>query len=225
MGKATYDLIASFYPLLEQTIFGSTLSEARRFFMTQVRAGNHILLIGEGNGRFLFEALKQTSADSFTVVDSSARMLAATARRIAAVERCPHVELIHADILEWQSPDAFYDRVVTHFFLDQFRPDRIRRIVEKISRLATEDALWINVDFTSESHNLRQKFLMWVQYHFFQIFAGIESARLFDPRPCIRQAAWDLLETKSLDSGWISAQLMSRKTNRRSSSWLLNSES
>jgi ubiquinone/menaquinone biosynthesis C-methylase UbiE len=211
MGKATFDLIASFYPLLEQTVFASTLSQARRIFITQVRAGNHILLIGEGNGRFLLEALKQTSADSFTVVDSSARMLAATARRIAAVDRCPHVELVHADILEWRSPASSYDRVVTHFFLDQFRPDRIRRVVEKISRLATEDALWINVDFISENQDLRQKFLMWVQYRFFQIFAGIESARLFDPRPWIRQAGWAILETKSLDSGWISAQLMSRQ--------------
>lgn len=210
MGKATFDLIASFYPLLEQTVFASTLSQARRIFMTQVRAGNHILLIGEGNGRFLFEALKQTTADSFTVVDSSARMLAAAAHRIAAVDLCPHVELIHADILEWQSPASSYDRVVTHFFLDQFRPDRIRRVVEAISRLATEDALWINVDFTSENQDLRQKFLMWVQYRFFQVFAEIESDRLFDPRPWIQQAGWDILETKSLDSGWISAQLMFR---------------
>jgi ubiquinone/menaquinone biosynthesis C-methylase UbiE len=217
MGKATFDLIASFYPLLEQTVFASTLSQARRTFMTQVRAGNHILLIGEGNGRFLFEALTQTSADSFTVVDSSARMLAATTRRIATVDRCPHVELIHADILEWRSPTSSYDRVVTHFFLDQFRPVRIRRVVEVISRLATEDALWINVDFTSENQDLRQKFLMWMQYRFFQIFAEIESDRLFDPQPWIRQAGWEILETKSLDSGWISAQLMSRQLSPPSS--------
>jgi ubiquinone/menaquinone biosynthesis C-methylase UbiE len=210
MGKATYDLAASFYPLLEQTVFGSTLSQARRFFMTRVRTGNHILLIGEGNGRFLFEALKQTSAASFTVVDSSARMLAAAARRIAAVDHCLRVELVHADILEWRSPAAHYDRVVTHFFLDQFTPDRIRRIVEKISRLAAADSLWINVDFTSENQRLPHQLLMWAQYRFFRIFAGIESSRLFDPRPWTGQAGWEILEAKSLDSGWISAQLMSR---------------
>jgi ubiquinone/menaquinone biosynthesis C-methylase UbiE len=210
MGKVTFDLVASFYPLLEQTVFGSTLSQARRFFMTRVREGNQILLIGEGNGRFLFEALKQTSAASFTVVDSSAGMLAAAARRIATVDHCSRVELIHADILEWRSPAACYDRVVTHFFLDQFRPDLIRQIVEKISRLATEDALWINLDFTSESPRLRQKLLLWTQYRFFRIIAGIESARLYDPRPWIGQAGWEILEARSLDSGWISAQLMSR---------------
>ena len=172
------------------------------------------MLIGEGNGRFLLEALKQTSATSFTVVDSSARMLGASARRIATVDRCPRVELVHADLLEWRSPAAHYDRVVTHFFLDLFPLDRIRRIVEKISHLAAENALWINVDFTSENQSLRQKLLMWTQYRFFRTFAGIESSRLFDSRPCIRQAGWDILETKSLDSGWISAQLMSRTTNR-----------
>ena len=33
MGKATFDLIASFYPLLEQIVFGSALSQARRTFL------------------------------------------------------------------------------------------------------------------------------------------------------------------------------------------------
>ena len=208
MGKTSFDLIASFYPLLEQIVFGSTLSRSRRFFARRVTEGNKILLIGEGNGRFLFEMVKQTSSGSFTVVDSSARMLTAAARRIATVDRCPRVELIHADILQWRSPAAHYDRVVTHFLLDLFTPCRICRIVEKISRLATEDALWINVDFSSENQNLRQKLLMWAQYRFFRISAGIEASRLFDSLPYIRQAGWQILEGRSLESGWISAHLM-----------------
>jgi ubiquinone/menaquinone biosynthesis C-methylase UbiE len=211
MVKATFDPVSSFYPIMEQIVFGSALSQARRTFISRVRAGNHILLIGEGNGRFLFEALKQTSATSFTVVDSSARMLAASARRIDTVYRCPRVELIHADLLEWRSPAMHYDRVVTHFFLDLFPPDLIRQLVEKISLLAAENALWINVDFTSENQNLRQKILMWTQYRFFRTFAKIESSQLFDQLPYIRQAGWDILEAKALDSGWISAQLMSRQ--------------
>jgi SAM-dependent methyltransferase len=96
-----FNLVASFYPLLEQTVFGSTLSRARSFFISRVTEGNSILLIGEGNGRFLFEMMKQTSSGSITVVDSSARMLAAAARRLASVDRCSRVEFIHADILEW----------------------------------------------------------------------------------------------------------------------------
>jgi ubiquinone/menaquinone biosynthesis C-methylase UbiE len=161
MGKTNFDLIARFYPLLEQIVFGSTLNMARRFFIPRVTEGNKILLIGEGNGRFLFETMKETSPASVTVVDSSARMLAAAARRIATVNRSSRIELIHADILEWRSPAAHYDRIVTHFSLDLFPRYRIRRIVEKISRLATEDTLWINVDFTSENQRLRQKLLMW----------------------------------------------------------------
>jgi ubiquinone/menaquinone biosynthesis C-methylase UbiE len=225
MGKATFDLVASFYPLLEQIVFGSTLSRARRFFIPRVREGNKILLIGEGNGRFLFEMVKQTSSASVTVVDSSARMLASAARRIATVDCCSRIELIRADILEWRAPGAHYDRIVTHFFLDLFPPYRIRRIVEKISRLATEDTLWINVDFTSKNQGLRQKFLMWAQYRFFQISAGIEASRLFDWRPCLRQAGWEISAERSLDSGWISAHLMSKRPRRSSEGIRLSPQS
>ena len=86
MGKPTFDYVASFYPLLEQTVFGSSLSRARSFLISRVTEGNNILLIGEGNGPFLFEMAKQTSSGSVTVVDSSAQMLAAAARRLATVD-------------------------------------------------------------------------------------------------------------------------------------------
>ena len=208
MGKMSFDLIASFYPLLEQIVFGSTLSRARRCFARRVFEGNKILLIGEGNGRFLFEMVKQAASGSFTVVDSSTQMLTAAARRIATVDRCPRVEWIHADVLEWQPPAAHYDRVVTHFFLDCFTPSSICLIVEKISQLATQDALWINVDFSSENQSVRQKLLMWAQYRFFRISTGIEASRLFDPLVHIRHAGWQISERESLESGWISAHLM-----------------
>jgi tRNA (cmo5U34)-methyltransferase len=223
MGKPTFDLVASFYPLLEQTVFGSTLSRARSFFISRVTEGNNILLIGEGNGRFLFEMATQTSSSSVTVVDSSARMLAAAARRLATVDHCSRIEFIHADVLEWRSPVAHYDRVVTHFFLDLFTPCCLRRVVEKITRLATEDTLWINVDFTSENQCLRQELLMWAQYRFFQLSAGIQASRLFDPDPYLQQAGWEILEQRSLDSGWISAHLMSRKHKRSSQGVALSS--
>jgi hypothetical protein len=47
----------------------------------------------------------------------------------------PKRELKFRSRLEWKSPAAHYDRIVTHFFLDLFTPDHISRIVEKISRL------------------------------------------------------------------------------------------
>ena len=192
MDKATFDFIADLYPLLEQIVFGSTLSQSRRFFAPRVTEGNNVLLIGEGNGRFLFETVKQTSSSTFTVVDSSARMLAAAARRVATIDRCPQVAFFHADILEWRSPVKHYDRIVTHFLLDLYTPNKIRRIIEKISRLSTEDTLWINVDFTTANQRLRQRVLMWAQYRFFRITAGIEAARLFDSRCYIRQAGWQI---------------------------------
>jgi ubiquinone/menaquinone biosynthesis C-methylase UbiE len=196
--------------MLEQIVFGSRLSRARGSFISRVTEGSRILLIGEGNGRFLFEVVKQTSSASITVIDSSAQMLAAASRRIATDVRCSRIELIHADIFEWRSAAEGYDRIVTHFVLDLYPPDRIRQLIEKISQLATENCLWINVDFNSENQGLPQKFLMWAQYRFFRILAGIEAPRLFDTRPWIREAKWEIMETRLLDSGLISACLLSR---------------
>ena len=211
MGQSNFDLVANFYPLLEQLVFGSTLNQARGFFSREIGAGKEVLLIGEGNGRFLCEMMKQTSsACSFTVVDSSARMLAAARRRIAPITSNRSVEWICAEFLKWQAPRVLYDRVVTHFFLDLFRPDGICQIVEKISRITTADALWVNVDFTPEGRGLQEKILMWAQYRFFQGWSGIEACRLADARPWIRREGWKIREERSLKSGWISGYLMSR---------------
>ena len=46
MGQSNFDLVASFYPLLEQLVFGSTLNQAREFFAREIGAGKEILLIG-----------------------------------------------------------------------------------------------------------------------------------------------------------------------------------
>lgn len=211
MGKGTFDLVANFYPWLEQMVFGSALSRSRNFFAQRIAEGNRILLIGEGNGRFLVEIAKQTSSASFTVVDSSARMLADSARRLATIDGCPRVEFIQADILEWRAPPGNYDRVVTHFFLDLFTPQSICRIIEKISRVASEGTLWINVDFRSENGSFGEKAMLWAQYRFFRMSAGIEASRLYSPLPCIEEAGWQVLESRSLQSGWISAHLMGRR--------------
>jgi ubiquinone/menaquinone biosynthesis C-methylase UbiE len=125
-GQANFDFVAPLYPLLEQVVFGSTLSRARRFFISQVTQGNNVLLVGEGNGRFLFETVMQTTTAAFTVVDSSARMLSAAGRRVARIEHCPKIEFFRADILDWRPPLARYDRIVTHFFLDLYRPYSMR---------------------------------------------------------------------------------------------------
>jgi ubiquinone/menaquinone biosynthesis C-methylase UbiE len=210
-GQANFDFVAPFYPLLEQVVFGSTLSRSRRFFIAQVTQGNNVLLVGEGNGRFLFETVMQTSTAAFTVVDSSTRMLSAAARRVARIERCPKIEFFHADILGWQPPLARYDRIVTHFVLDLYRPYSMRRIIEKISGLATEDALWINVDFSNANQRFYQSLLMWAQYRFFRICAGIEASRLFDSTDYFREAGWQIIENRTLKQGWIAAHLMSRQ--------------
>jgi hypothetical protein len=142
-------------------------------------------------------------------------MLSAAVRRVSRIERRPRIEFFEAHIFDWRPPLTHYDRIVTHFDLDLYKPYRMRRMIEKISCLATEDTLWINVDFRNANQLLRQKLLMWAQYRFFRICAGIEAPRLYDSAGYIRKAGWQTIEKRILEQGWISAHLMSNSIRYR----------
>src|ERR1700743_3652348 len=71
----SFNLVAPFYVLLEKLSFGDALNIARRAFIETVIGANSTLLIGEGNGRFLQECLQNKTGGSFTILDSSRRML------------------------------------------------------------------------------------------------------------------------------------------------------
>jgi cyclopropane fatty-acyl-phospholipid synthase-like methyltransferase len=206
-----FDYVAQLYPFLEQIVFGSTLNKARRSFNDQLDNGQEILLIGEGNGRFLAEILAREEAASITVVDSSAKMLAALERRIRRRPGRNRVRLVKADLLKWSAPTVRFDRLITHFFLDLFEPPNISFICQKFATLAAKEALWLDVDFALPANDLRYDALMWTQYRFFRLLAGIEASRLHDPLLSIEAAGWRIEEEKRLASGRICARRMAKK--------------
>src|SRR3979411_949665 len=97
-------------------VYGSVLDQARRSFVERIDRGQKILLVGEGNGRFLVEMMAQKQAGFITVVDASAMMLATLKHRIRNLDGRERVQLIHADFLEWSAPIGRFDGIITHFF-------------------------------------------------------------------------------------------------------------
>jgi ubiquinone/menaquinone biosynthesis C-methylase UbiE len=207
-----FDLVANSYPLLEHIVYSSALDQARTSFVERIDRGKKLLLIGEGNGRFLAEILAQKRTDSITVVDASAKMLAATKQRIRNSEGRERIQWVHADFLKWRLPIDRFDGVITHFFLDLFEPPKISLICQKIAQLTAREGFWIDVDFMSGPGDLRYKSLMWAQYRFFRILAGIEAARLHDPLTLIQEAGWRILEEKRYSSNSVCARLMDHRS-------------
>ncbi|HYZ73409.1 MAG TPA: class I SAM-dependent methyltransferase [Chthoniobacterales bacterium] len=204
-----FDLIAPLYPVLEQCVFGSHLNRARRAFVDAVVQADRILLVGEGNGRFLTLLLAHKNKGCINVVEKSAVMirLAKARTRKRREVRCD-LKFIETDVLEYSPADRF-DCVVTHFLLDLFNPLAQRRLIKRIAELTAPSGTWINADF-SPARTVRGSFLMWLQYAFFRMASGIQARRCFDESTAAAAAGWTVAEAIPYLGGLVVAKRYQR---------------
>jgi ubiquinone/menaquinone biosynthesis C-methylase UbiE len=204
-----FDLVAPLYPALEQCVFGSCLNRARRAFFDAVVQADRILLVGEGNGRFLTLLLAHKNKGCINVVEKSAVMirLAKERTRKLGEVRCD-LEFIETDVLEYSPADRF-DCVVTHFLLDLFNPLAQRSLIRRIAEWTAPSGTWINVDFLP-AHTVRGSILMWLQYAFFRMASRIQARRCFDESTAAAAAGWTVAETIPYIGGLVVAKRYQR---------------
>lgn len=183
----SFDFVAPFYRWLETLVFGQQLQAARSAFVRQIGGAQRALVVGDGDGRFLAELVRVQPELDVDYLDASARMLESARARVGS-ER---VQFVHADLLEATLPEARYDLVATHFFLDCFAEAGLREVVEKLSGSATDDAIWLVADFR-ETRRWFGRLLLATMYLFFRAVAGIEARRLVDYEPLLRAAGFGL---------------------------------
>jgi ubiquinone/menaquinone biosynthesis C-methylase UbiE len=200
---AKFDLVAPIYPVLERLVFGSHLDEARQAFFDEVLEADRILLVGEGNGRFLKSLIARKRAGCVRVVEKSGVMIHLAKDR-AGESKDIGLEFVEADFRLYQAEQEF-DCAVTHFFLDQFNPPSQLQIIEKLAGFVAKGGTWINVDF-APSRTLRGHILMWLQYAFFRVASRIEAGRCFDESAIATRAGWIIAETASYLGGLVVAR-------------------
>src|ERR1700686_3833283 len=186
----SFDRIAPYYRLLETLAFGYSLQGARVCWIKKISLPKRVLIVGEGDGRFLSELLRIFPQIYIDCIDSSAKMLELARVRVLATdpESSIHVRFLHRDILTW-SPQHSYDLLITHFVLDCFSRRELNRIVQKLSDAATSDAVWLIADFTLPQNGfarIRAKLWLRVMHTFFHITAGITAKELVDATPYLR---------------------------------------
>ena len=208
MKPKNFDFVARFYPLLERAAFGNALNEARLAYLASIAASQRVLLVGEGNGRFLAALLREKAGGHVTVVDSSGQMLATLRERIQPIQRRAELTLVCADFRAWQPDQEGFDMIVTHFFLDLFRPETQRRLLTKLTALARPGAQWIDVDYAPHALTLRTRCIDWLQYRFDRLFSGVEADRHYDPASVIGDAGWRVQEEEKHCRGGVSARLL-----------------
>lgn len=206
---ADFDAIAPSYGLLERLAFGAALQRARVTFIDEARRARRILLVGEGNGRFLAELVRINAAAEIDSLDASAVML-----RLAREQVCGgRVQFHHANIFKWRPQRGDFDLIVTNFFLDCFDYAQLAAVVDRISSLAAPRARWLISDFNLPQRGLaRVHAKMWLvaMYHFFRRVAALPARELAPFSPFLRETGWLLRDQRDSRFGLISAQLWER---------------
>jgi tRNA (cmo5U34)-methyltransferase len=209
---ADFDLVAPFYPGLERLVFGTRLDDARQTFLLEILKANQVLLVGEGNGRFLKLLNMRKFRGRIRVVEKSSMMIRLAKDRLGPLEELD-LEFVQGDFRRCQLGRGF-DCVVTHFFLDLFSPPAQLAIIEKFAQLSDEKATWINVDFIP-ARSWRGRALMWWQYCFFRAVSRIETKSCSDELPAALESGWSLIEAVPYLGGLIVARRYRKATRNK----------
>ncbi len=212
-----FDRVAPLYRWLETIVFGRQLQRARLAFVEAIPSPPQVLIVGEGNGRFLAEFVRAHPAAAIDCVEASGRMVAlARARNPGAGQ----VNFIQADIREVALPPGRYDLLVTHFLLDCFPAETLGAVVAKLARSATAEAHWLVADFYPPPRGWRRwqaQFLIAFMYRFFALAAGIEARTLVDYRPLLRAAGFALARSALSPNQMIRSECWRRASSDRRS--------
>jgi SAM-dependent methyltransferase len=201
----SFDVLAPHYRWMEWILAGEKLQRCRTAFLNQLADGGRVLIAGEGNGRFLCACRRALPQARITCVDASARMLGrARARVQAAGLEAKRVEFIHADVLEWRPAAQTFDVIVTHFFLDCFRPEQLRTVVASLGAAGTPNATWLLSDFQLPApgwRRLRALLIHRLMYRFFRIVTGLPACRLTPPDALLQAEGFALRQRQESDWG------------------------
>lgn len=212
----SFDLLAPVYRLMERVLAGGRLHRCRCAFLHEVPVPRRILVLGEGPGRFVVECHRAFPDAAITVVEESAGMITQAKRNLLRHGFDPaSVEFIQADALEWQPTRRDHDLIVTHFFLDCFRPEQLADLVPRLAGAVVdaEEAHWLLADFQEASHGWRRwrsRVILAMMYAFFRAVTRLPARRLTPPDPLLQAAGFTLRQQVEMEWGLLKSQWWQR---------------
>ena len=176
--SANFNCLAQSYRWLEYAAFGHSLERCRFDLLRWLGNAQRVLALGEGDGRFVAELIRQNPTVHVDCVEGSARMIDCARARLP---RTAQVTFHHADACTWEFPKARYDAVVTCFFLDCFSEETLARLIPSIAESIRPGGDWLVAEFRQPRNGipaLRARLWLAAMYFFFRRSARIEARRL-----------------------------------------------
>ena len=215
-----FDPLARIYHPLEWMAFGNVLQRARLAYVEKAENAGNILILGEGDGRFLEQLVIQSPRSHIRVIDSSGSMLRkARQRLVRKLGQVPrNVVLEKGDaVRDALGPESSFDRVVSHFFLDCFNPETVVRLARSIRRVLKPQGLWLVSDFivpTTTSGKCLAHFWMFLLIPFFRITTRLEASRLPDWTARVGSEGFIEMGWKPWHMGMIRASIFAKAPTR-----------
>lgn len=212
--KRSFDWIAKPYSRLERFLFGGTFQAIRLALLPELDGAKKILVLGEGDGRFVAALLARNLEARAVVVDGSMQMLLEAQRRCA-----PHAgraEFVCANVVDWLASNPSsrcFDAVVTTFFLDCLTESEVSRVFAGVGAYSCSGSRWLWADLVVPNRGLRRhlsKLLLGWLYAVFALTTNITARRLVDPLPHFGAAGWNAQSQRRGLGGILEARVFIR---------------
>jgi ubiquinone/menaquinone biosynthesis C-methylase UbiE len=210
MRKSCFDKLAPWYLFLETISFGNQLQQCRISQIAELKEVKNVLILGDGNGRFLESLLKSNCNAEIESLDISRNMIGLANARITPLPNNSQVVFIHTDVFDWNFPKCKYDLIVTNFFLDCFTYSELTNLLEKISLSLKPQGKLIYGDFNVPNSLLIKtltSLLLYGMYLFFRIFTQISANSLYDPTSLLIENKFILKNEKYYLLSFLKSQL------------------
>jgi SAM-dependent methyltransferase len=211
MTPPRFDALAPHYFWIEAVTFGGLLQWCRTALVEDLTGARRVLVLGEGDGRFVRTFLAHNPTAAVHVIDASPRMIALARKRAG----CERVTWQVADARAVEYPRAEYDLIVTNFFLDCFGPDDLARLIPRVAVSLRPDGRWLLGDFripAGRTAGAASRVLLAVMYGFFRLVTRLPATRLVDPRPLLLAHGLTPLQAEWRLGGFLTSELWSSPT-------------
>ncbi|HET7541003.1 MAG TPA: class I SAM-dependent methyltransferase [Polyangiaceae bacterium] len=214
-----YSRLSRVYAALEWLSFGRALARRRSCFLddSRIAGARRALVLGDGDGRFTAALLERYPALEIIAVDASAGMLRELARRVKARTPTARLELHCADVRCWPIPDARYDLVITHFFLDCFTTRELSSLIGNVASKLAPNAHWLVSEFAIPSHALWAAFArVLVRFLYFMqgVLTGLALRELPEYRGALESAHFELVDCELALGGMLRSELWQKRRVR-----------